>query len=202
MKNTFAAAFFSFFISCNDGNEKEEVLKEQKRIVMLQPLLSFNSSTLNFLKDSIEQFYPVTVVIAPAKEFPSSAYYKPRNRYRADSTIKWLKQIKPDPVRTMVGITNADISTTKGLYKDYGVMGLGYHPGNACIISTVRLKASSTSTKHLQERLFKVVVHEMGHNFGLAHCPDQHCIMVDAEGQMKLDEEKDLCDSCRKKLKI
>jgi archaemetzincin len=198
-----ALGFIFWFVSgCKQKVTQLQGAEKIKPIVMLQPLLSFNSSTLNFLKDSIEQFYPFTVVIAPVKEFPAAAYYKPRNRYRADSTIKWLKQIKPDSVRTMVGITNADISTTKGLYKDYGVMGLGYHPGNACVISTVRLKASATSTKHLQQRLFKVVVHEMGHNFGLAHCPDQHCIMVDAEGQMKLDEEKDLCPSCRKKLKI
>ena len=127
---------------------------------------------------------------------------KPRNRYRADSTIKWLKQIKPDSARTIVGITNEDVSVNKGAHKDYGVMGLGYKPGKACVVSTFRLRKTASSRKHFQQRLFKVVVHEMGHNFGLDHCPDETCIMVDAEGQMKLDQEKDLCSSCKQKLQI
>ena len=81
-------------------------------------------------------------------------------------------------------------------------MGLGYKPGKACVVSTYRLRKTATSQKHFQQRLFKVVVHEMGHNFGLHHCPDETCIMVDAEGQMKLDQEKDLCNSCKQKLQI
>ncbi|NCU04358.1 MAG: Zn-dependent protease, partial [Chitinophagaceae bacterium] len=41
---------------------------------------------------------------------------------------------------------------------------------------------------------------EMGHNFGLGHCPDQACIMVDAEEKMKLDAQKGLCSNCKHKL--
>ncbi len=187
------------FISCE---KKNKTATDQKHTVILQPLHSFSAKTLQYLKDSIEQFYPVKVIVAPLKEFPVNVYYHPRNRYRADSTIKWLKQIVPDSVRLIVGLTDADISTSKGLYKDYGVMGLGYHPGKACVVSTVRLRKSATSAQQLQQRIFKVVVHEMGHNFGLSHCPEQSCIMVDAEGRMKLDDEKGLCTNCKAKLKI
>lgn len=139
---------------------------------------------------------------ASIKEFPSNCYYKPRNRYRADSTIKWLKEIKPDSTRTIVGITDEDVSTSKGLHRDFGVMGLGYQPGKACVVSTVRLRKSASTSQKLKERIFKVVVHEMGHNFGLPHCLDQTCIMADAEGKMKLDEEKGLCSNCKRKMKI
>ncbi len=192
---------FLLFISCSEKKRNEtKKITHTKAIIILQPLHSFSTKTLLYLKDSIEQFYPVKVVIAPVKEFPSNVYYQPRNRYRADSTIKWLKQIVPDSVRLIVGITDKDISTSKGLYKDYGVMGLGYHPGKACVVSTVRLRKSAVSAQQLQQRIFKVVVHEMGHNFGLPHCPDQSCIMVDAEGKMKLDDEKGLCADCKRKI--
>lgn len=191
------------FISCKYGKEnKKSTAVNKKQVVVLQPLHSFSSKTLLYLKDSIERFYPVKVIIAPLKEFPATIYYQPRNRYRADSTIKWLKQIVPDSVRLIVGITHADISTGKGLYRDYGVMGLGYHPGKACVVSTVRLKKPAVSAQHLQQRIFKVVVHEMGHNFGLPHCPNQSCIMVDAEGKMKLDDEKGFCAECKRKLSL
>lgn len=190
------------FISCENIQEnKKSTDGNKKQIVLLQPLHSFSAKTFLYLKDSIEQFYPVKVIIAPVKDFPANVYYQPRNRYRADSTIKWLKQIVPDSVRLIVGITDEDISTSKGLYKDFGVMGLGYRPGKACVISTVRLRKSA-SAQQLQQRIFKVVVHEMGHNFGLSHCPNQSCIMVDAEGKMKLDDEKGFCNSCKARLKI
>lgn len=176
--------------------------KMVKPIIILQPLQFDDAKMLTYLKDSVEKFYPVKVVIAGKKNFPANFYYKPRSRYRADSTIKWLKQITADSVRSIVGITNEDVSVNKGAHKDYGVMGLGYRPGNSCVVSTFRLRKTATSQKHFQQRLFKVVVHEMGHNFGLHHCPDENCIMVDAEGQMKLDREKSLCNSCKMKLRI
>jgi archaemetzincin len=173
-----------------------------KPIVILQPLQFDDTRMLAYLEDTIEKFYPIEIVIAAKRNFPSSFYYAPRNRYRADSTIKWLKQIKPDSARTIVGITNQDVSVNKGAHNDYGVMGLGYKPGNSCVVSTFRVRKTAISQKHFQQRLFKVVVHEMGHNFGLSHCADESCIMVDAEGQMKLDKEKDLCGNCKQKLQI
>lgn len=194
---------FSFiaFVACEQQRNKQQRMKE-KPIVILQPLQFDDAKMLVYLKDSIEKFYPVEIIIAEKKNFPSSFYYKLRNRYRADSTIRWLKQIKPDSARSIVGITNEDVSVNKGQHKDYGVMGLGYRPGTSCVVSTFRLRKTATSQKHFRQRLFKVVVHEMGHNFGLSHCPEETCIMVDAEGQMKLDKEEEFCESCKRNLRI
>lgn len=171
-------------------------------MIIFQPLQFIDASILRYLEDSVEKFYPVEVVIAEKKNFPESFYYKPRSRYRADSTIKWLRNIKPDSARSIVGITNEDISVNKGVHKDYGIMGLGYKPGPSCVVSTFRLRKTITSQKHFRQRLFKVVVHEMGHNFGLSHCSNETCIMVDAEGQMRLDKEKELCERCKRKLQL
>jgi archaemetzincin len=70
------------------------------------------------------------------------------------------------------------------------------------VVSTYRIYPSATSPENALRRLFKIVVHEMGHNFGLPHCPKPYCIMADANGKMKLDRERRLCDACKKKLKI
>ncbi len=192
---------FICLLACN-SNPQLKKTAAVKPVILLQPLAFTDAATLSFLKDSIEKFYPVNIVIAEPKQFPAHTYYKPRNRYRADSTIKWLKEIKPDSVRTIAGITDEDVSTTKIGHADFGVMGLGYKPGDACIISTYRLKRTAKNAQQLRERLFKVLVHEMGHNFSLDHCADQQCIMVDAEAKMKLDGVKYLCNNCKQKLKI
>lgn len=190
-----------FLLACKNNPQLKKTAAV-KPVILLQPLVFTDTTVLAFLKDSIEKFYPVNIVIAEPKQFPAHTYYQPRNRYRADSTIKWLKEIKPDSVRAIAGITNEDVSTTKSGYADFGVMGLGYKPGDACIISTYRLKKTAKITQHLRERLFKVTVHEMGHNFGLNHCTNETCIMVDAEEKMKLDKQKDLCKNCRNNLQL
>jgi archaemetzincin len=193
---------FALLLSCKEKQSVVSQKNNNKPTVIFQPFEFTDTATLNFLKTATENFYPVSVIIDSNKQFPNHVYYKPRNRYRADSVIRWLNINNADSVRTTVGITSKDISTSKGGAYDYGVMGLGYQPGKACIVSSFRPAKKATSKQHLQERLLKLLLHEMGHNFSLPHCANEKCFMVDAEGKMKLDEENDLCKSCRMKLKI
>jgi archaemetzincin len=135
----------------------------------------------------IRKFLP-EVGLDALTPIPATAYYKPRGRYRADSLIHWMRrQAKPDQV--FIGITDVDISTTKGKYQDWGVMGLGYCPGNAAIASRFRLKNKSL--------FWKVAIHELGHTTGLPHCPVKTCFMRDAEGGDPTGEEKEFCSKCK-----
>jgi archaemetzincin len=47
----------------------------------------------------------------------------------------------------VLGITDKDISSTKGVHADWGVMGLGFCPGSACVISSFRVKNKRTCIK-------------------------------------------------------
>ena len=87
------------------------------------------------------------------------------------------------------------ISTTKNEIKDFGVMGLGFRPGNACVASSFRL-----SKQNKLDQLFKVAIHELGHTQGLPHCEVKTCFMRDAEGKNQTNDEKEFCSSCKIKL--
>jgi archaemetzincin len=193
---------FLLILSCKEKNISPAKRNHTKAIIFFQPLEFTDTAALRFLKTSVENFYPVSVTVCLNKQLSKHLYYPPRNRYRADSIIHWLQKGVTDSVQTIVGITSQDISVTKEKIHDYGVMGLGYQPGKACVVSTFRAAKTAKNKQHLQERLLKLVLHEMGHNFGLPHCVNKQCFMVDAEGQMKLDEEVDLCNSCQKKLNL
>ncbi|WP_326521356.1 matrixin family metalloprotease [Rhizosphaericola mali] len=91
-----------------------------------------------------------------------------------------------------LGLTSFDISTTKNSIKDWGVMGLGFEPGKACIASDFRL---SSNEKLMQ--LFKVSIHELGHTQGLKHCKVKSCFMRDAEGRNPTNEEIEFCKTCK-----
>ena len=187
--------------ACIDNN-KWLPKSPQETVVLIQPLAQVDTGLLQTLKDSIPKYYPVSVTLAPKTDMPAGAYYKPRNRYKADSILGYLHKIKPAGCRIIAGITAKDISTRKGSIEDYGVMGLGLQPGEACVTSLYRLYKDNPSKQLLAQRLLKTVMHELGHNFGLAHCPNKTCIMADAEGKLNQDNETSLCAEYRKKLRL
>lgn len=165
-----------------------------QKVIVIQPLGSFKMQQAQKVFAEIKTINP-KVVLRSNISFPENSYYKPRNRYRADSIIKSLKNnIGKDSV--IVGLSNSDISTTKNGIMDWGVMGLGYKPGTACVVSDFRL-----SVKNKNRQFYKLVLHELGHTAGLPHCKIKTCLMRDAEGGNPLDQEKKFCKDCKSFLK-
>jgi archaemetzincin len=134
------------------------------------------------------------------------AYYAPRERYRAEKLLDWLEsEFAGENSRYLkiVGLTESDISTTKGDIPDWGVFGLGSLGGKTCVISTRRLRPKEGQPRTiLVERLVKVINHEIGHTFGLEHCPTDRCLMQDALGTVRTVDREDgnFCPVCAAKL--
>jgi len=185
---------FSLISCTNRKNEDTTEKKIIQKVIVIQPLGNFKMSQSKKVFDQIKTINS-DVVLRQNIPFPDNSFYKPRNRYRADSIIKNIKnQIGSDSV--IVGLSNYDISTTKNGINDWGVMGLGYKPGKACVVSDFRL-----SNKNKNEQFYKLVLHELGHTAGLLHCKTKTCLMRDAKGGNPFDQEKDFCSNCKKFLK-
>lgn len=168
--------------------KKHPLQKEVKRTVVILPLGKVDNSILIQVEDSVRKYFP-SVVVAKAENMPSSAWYKPRGRYRADTLIHWMSK-RASSNQIWLGFTSTDISTTKGKNPDSGIMGLGFCPGNACIVSSYRIRNKSN--------VYKVAIHELGHTLGLPHCPNTSCYMQDAKGKDVTGREKYLCSKCSK----
>jgi len=160
-------------------------------VIAIQPFSEIDPVLIDSIFRQVKRL-GYNVYVRPTMAMPTNAFFKARNRYRADSLIKFLS--RPSQTDTIaIGLTEKDISTTKGEIQDWGVMGLGYCPGTACVVSTYRL-----SKRNLFQQFHKVVLHEIGHTQGLQHCADPTCFMRDAEGGNPLDQEKSFCDKCKR----
>jgi archaemetzincin len=163
-------------------------------VIVIQPFNGFPAYLTQMVSVELKKMYKGTVIVRKSIPFPKNTLNYTKVRYRADSLIRHLSRVTPKGQLT-IGLTNKDISTTKGEYPDWGIMGLGYCPGKSCIASTYRLKAGN-----LGEKLFKVAIHELGHTQGLPHCPVKTCLMRDAQGKDHLNEEKEFCPKCKRVL--
>ena len=192
-KIVFCFTLFLLIFSCEKS--KDNAVKNGEEItILIQPFEDVKPKQLAEISENIRKIYPKIKILEPI-DFPKNAFYQPRNRYRADSIIKYLRTKTPNNCVTLA-LTNKDISVTKGKVADFGVMGLGYRPGNACVASSFRL-----NTKNKNEQFYKIAIHELGHTQGLKHCPDKTCFMRDAEGKNPTNEEKDFCQNCKKVLR-
>lgn len=159
--------------------------------VVIQPLGQFDPAQVDFVAKKLRLSYK-KVEVRLALALPNHTLNKSKSRHRALSIITWLsKSVRKN--ESVIGITSEDISITKGSIDDYGIMGLGFCPGKACIATTYRL-----NKKRVNDQLYKIVIHEHGHNLGLPHCPSKGCYMMDAEGKNHTDGLYHFCTKCAK----
>lgn len=177
------------FTSCKNKNAAKPIGKNNL-VIDLQPYEGITAPQTNYVFKELKNVYAF-VQIKKTIPIPPSAYYPARSRYRADSIIHILSRQAPHGHK-IIGLTNKDISTTKNDIADWGVMGLGFCPGKACLASTFRVSKTESG-----KQLFKVAIHELGHTFGLPHCPVKYCFMRDAEGGNPTHEEKEFCTNCK-----
>lgn len=209
MKSIVLSAFLLLF-SCSGKDASKEI---QTKIVGIIPYDGISKSEVIEISKTIEDFYKIKTQILPSDVLPQQAFVKIKSpRYRADSIIRIQNRNRVDSLDFIMGLTAKDVSVTKKdkdgnvlkptwKYNDFGIMGLAYRPGTSSIISKFRLKNKNKSLE--LERFKKVVIHEFGHNLGLPHCPNKHCVMTSAAEKIStIDNEKmELCEECELKIK-
>ena len=177
-------------------------------VINLQPLGDFSHQEVEQVREEfvnhLSEIFPsqpkdyldVSVSIGEPMKIPNSCLYKPRNRYWAGKILEMLHaEHGGNDEIVSIGLTHRDISTTIHGHYNYGIMGFSLRPGDACVVSTYRLKR--------KDDLWKVMMHEFLHSRGLPHCKKDNpkCLMQDAHGKNTFYMKHGLCEDCKKTLK-
>ncbi len=180
-----------FLTSCKTkdtpiSNNLKQNLEENKKKISLVPFIGTNEKLLYMLRDSLIN-RGFNVKIENYHTLPKEAYYPLTRRYRAGKILKYLNTLNFST--KILGITNKDISHTKGNVYDWSIMGMGYLSGKVCVVSTFRIK-------DINKRLPLIALHEIGHIYGLPHCNNK-CLMLSPKPDYTV---KNFCNECQLKL--
>lgn len=164
-----------------------------KKVIYIQPLGDVSKENLFYTQRSLEDFYNCRCVVKDKINLSKDLLAASGTRYDAGKILD-----KFNSSENLIIITEKDIATRKGNIPEWGIFGLGFRPGNTCVVSTFRFRG-----KNVSERLKKVSIHEVGHNLGLNHCTNGKCLMHDGTGGLRqVDQEKVwFCNDCKNKLK-
>ncbi len=129
---------------------------------------------------------------------PISAYSWERRQYMSNRILALLLNLKREfeGVDLVVGIAGID-AFAPGLNFVFGEALLG---GGVSVVYTPRLRFGVSEEQYF-ERLFKEVLHEIGHAFGLDHCPTPGCVMNFSNSVLEVDAKQAMyCRRCAAKL--
>lgn|SRR5690242_11825617 len=174
------------------------------QVIALQPLDTFPENVAQQLSTRLSDFFNKRVVVLHAMHIPLKPSGKIVGEYSADSIINMLSAEKNDTIIEVVGLADFDLYTIRtiqrGSYYDEGIFGLGYEPGNACVISDFKLK--NKNEEIYLRSIENAVLHEIGHNMGLPHCDNKKCVMSLSFASVYGLQHYigDYCNKCRNKL--
>lgn len=200
-------------ISFSTGCEKHPFISlhnyNQNKIIAIQPFGDFNNRQLASIRNGISALFRTPVIILKPVDMPLTYRAAGEDRFSADSLIMFLSKFTNDTIVDVVGLTHNDIYTIREyktreknvpvvLYEPKGIFGYGYVSGNSCVVSDYRLM--SNDQQLLNDRLRKVIIHEIGHNLGLPHCATDTCAMYEGDIPALDKCNGNYCNKCRRVL--
>lgn len=203
---TFAIVFALLLFGCGSKEQSKTApsVKEVKassgsvyipKTISIYRYGDFSANKAQRLEKQLKSYFPKVVLKEQILTLPTEHYNKERNRYRGTGLFEELS--KHRNWDAVIGLTDYVIFKPNEISQTYGIMGVSPVGTYKCVVSS---KIPSSGKEQSDENLVKLALHELGHAFGLNHCPDQHCFMVDAEHKMKFPQTTGFCESCKTKL--
>ncbi len=167
--------------------------------ITLKPLGNIADEIMEKLKDRVGDIFHCPTEIKASFSDLAQAYNPQRKQYFSSNLLASLKKSQRD--ERVVGITDVDLYVPRLNF----VFGEADIVSGTAIVSLCRLRQEyyglAPDEALFLERATKEIVHEVGHTFGLGHCPNNKCVMHFSNSLADTDlKEASFCSSCRPKI--
>ena len=120
-----------------------------------------------------------------------------RRQYHSTEILKKILRRPPSATWKVLGVTEIDLYIPVLTF----VFGEAQLADGGAVVSAHRLRQEfygmPTDPQLLHQRLLKEALHELGHTYGLRHCPDYTCVMSASNGVERIDLKRDdFCPTC------
>ncbi len=180
------------YIGTNTLNEK----------ILLIALSNISPYFFNNLQTTLHNTFHRDVEVSDRIGNLNYAYDSKRHQYSSPRILSRLKRIKKRSIDKVLGLVDVDIYSP-GYDFVYGEADIN---AGVATLSINRLIGDSGSVQDedrvVADRLGREAVHEVGHLYGLGHCPKSRCVMRTCTCLEEVDEAgNELCESCAGELR-
>jgi archaemetzincin len=166
-------------------------------MIQLIPIGQTERSVLERLVQPLREIYLKLVRIDEAWDLPEDTFDTVRRQYSARHILERMP-LPDGGDDKLLGIVEVDLFAPQLNY----VFGQAEMSGKRSVISLVRLRpefhGKTPDDELFIHRALKEAVHELGHTFGLEHCPEVTCVMHFSNGLSDTDKkDHGFCKTCR-----
>lgn len=166
------------------------------RRILVRPVGGVETATLRDIEASVAQQFGQAARLDAVAE-PAEAFDERRRQWSSVAMLKRAKETAPDGDDKVLAVTERDLFIPMLTF----VFGQAQMDGRFALVSLARLRQDfyglPASPELLRRRARKECFHELGHAFGLAHCPDAGCPMSLSTGISQVDAKAEhFCASC------
>jgi len=170
--------------------------------IYIVPVWPVKKDYLKFAQQVIHQVFGLDSLINNRNIYAKDVCDPFRDQYLASSIlVKLNEQPLPKDVVKIIGLTDVDIFEPVFEY----LFGEAQLDGLCVIVSSFRLHnrlyGLPEDEEILFDRLYKEIIHELGHAFSLIHCFAPMCVMNPSTYIEQIDSKsREFCNSCRREL--
>ena len=167
------------------------------RIISLMPVGRVDHALLEPLAEGLTRRLRVACSIQPDGLEPEFAFNPLRRQYHSTEILKRILQRPASDAWKVLAVTEMDLYIPVLTF----VFGEAQLTDGGAVVSAHRLHQEfyglPADPELLHERLLKESLHELGHTYGLRHCPDYTCVMSSSNAVERIDlKHAEFCPNC------
>jgi len=167
--------------------------------IKLKPLGGTAQETMEKLRDRVGGIFHCPVEVETGLGDLVQAYSPERKQYLSSRLLAGVG--KAERGERVVGVADVDLYVPRLNF----VFGEADMVSGTAIVSLCRLRQEyyglAPDDNLFLDRATKEIVHELGHTFGLGHCPDNKCVMHFSNSLADTDLKRaHFCNMCRPRI--